>query len=208
MASGLDADVRGALSRSALAVAPDLLGWRLFHTTDDGTVVIELTEVEAYEGAVDPASHAYRGRTPRNGVMFGPAGHLYCYFSYGMHWCANLVCGPDGTASAILLRAGRVVDGLALARRRRGHRITGRDLARGPARLTVALGIDGTANGVDLLGHGALRLEPADRTVALSQGPRVGVSQAADRPWRFWRTDDETVSPYRRSPRADKNGLA
>jgi DNA-3-methyladenine glycosylase len=208
MTSDLDADVRGALSRSALAVAPDLLGWRLRHTTDDGTVVIELTEVEAYEGTADPASHAYRGRTPRNGVMFGPAGHLYCYFSYGMHWCANLVCGPDGTASAILLRAGRVVDGLALARRRRGDRMPDRDLARGPARLTMALGVDGTANGVDLLGGGALRLESADRPVAVSQGPRVGVSQAAERPWRFWRTEDETVSTYRRSPRADENGLA
>jgi DNA-3-methyladenine glycosylase len=208
MTSDLDADARGTLSRPALSVAPDLLGWRLRHTTDDGPVVIELTEVEAYEGAVDPASHAYRGRTPRNGVMFGPAGHLYCYFSYGMHWCANLVCGPDGTASAILLRAGRVVDGLDLARRRRGDRVTDRDLARGPARLTMALGIDGTANGTDLLGGGTLRLEPADRAVAVSKGPRVGVSQAADRPWRFWRTGDETVSAYRRSPRADKNGLA
>jgi DNA-3-methyladenine glycosylase len=208
MTSDLDADARGTLSRPALSVAPDLLGWRLRHTTDDGPVVIELTEVEAYEGAVDPASHAYRGRTPRNGVMFGPAGHLYCYFSYGMHWCANLVCGPDGTASAILLRAGRVVDGLDLARRRRGDRVTDRDLARGPARLTMALGIDGTANGTDLLGGGTLRLEPADRAVAVSKGPRVGVSQAADRPWRFWCTGDETVSAYRRSPRADKNGLA
>ena len=208
MTSDLDADIRGTLGRPALSVAPDLLGWRLRQTTDDGPVVIELTEVEAYEGAVDPASHAYRGRTPRNGVMFGPAGHLYCYFSYGMHWCANLVCGPDGTASAILLRAGRVVDGLDLARHRRGDRVTDRDLARGPARLTMALGIDGTANGTDLLGSGALRLEPADRAVAVSKGPRVGVSQAADRPWRFWRTDDETVSAYRRSPRADKNGLA
>lgn len=208
MTSDLDADVRGTLGRPALSVAPDLLGWRLRHATDDGPVVIELTEVEAYEGAVDPASHAYRGRTPRNGVMFGPAGHLYCYFSYGMHWCANLVCGPDGTASAILLRAGRVVDGLDLARHRRGDRVTDRDLARGPARLTMALGIDGTANGADLLGSGALRLEPADRVVAVSKGPRVGVSQAPDRPWRFWRTDDETVSAYRRSPRADENGLA
>ena len=208
MTSDLDADVRGTLGRPALSVAPDLLGWRMRHTTDDGPVVIELTEVEAYEGAVDPASHAYRGRTARNGVMFGPAGHLYCYFSYGMHWCANLVCGPDGTASAILLRAGRVVDGLDLARHRRGDRVTDRDLARGPARLTMALGIDGTANGTDLLGSGALRLEPEDGAVAVSNGPRVGVSQAADRPWRFWRTDDETVSAYRRSPRADKNGLA
>ena len=208
MTSDLDADVRVALSRSALDVAPDLLGWRLRHTTDDGPVVVELTEVEAYEGAADPASHAYRGRTPRNGVMFGPAGHLYCYFSYGMHWCANLVCGADGTATAILLRAGRVVTGLDLARRRRGPRVSDRDLARGPARLTSALSIDGTANGVDLLAGGSLRLEPAERSVDVSQGPRVGVSQASERPWRFWQTGDPTVSPYRRSPRADDNGLA
>jgi DNA-3-methyladenine glycosylase len=208
MTSELGADVRAALSRTALDVAPDVLGWRLRHATDEGTVVIELTEVEAYEGVADPASHAYRGRTPRNGVMFGPAGHLYCYFSYGMHWCANLVCGPDGTASAVLLRSGRVVSGVELARRRRGPRAADRDLARGPARLTTALGIDGTADGVDLLSSGALRLEPADRPVAVSQGRRVGISQAAEWPWRFWQTGDETVSTYRRSPRADNNGLA
>jgi DNA-3-methyladenine glycosylase len=209
MTSELDSDARVALSRTALDVAPDVLGWRLCHTTDEGTVVIELTEVEAYEGPADPASHAYRGRTPRNGVMFGPAGHLYCYFSYGMHWCANLVCGADGTASAVLLRAGRVVSGVELARRRRGLRAADRDLARGPARLTMALGIDGTADGVDLLAGGRLRLEPASGRVAdVSQGPRVGVSQAAQRPWRFWQTGDETVSTYRRSPQADDNGLA
>ena len=209
MTSDLDADVRATLSRTALDVAPDVLGWRLGHTTDQGAVVIELTEVEAYEGPADPASHAYRGRTPRNGVMFGPAGHLYCYLSYGIHWCANLVCGPDGAASAVLLRAGRVVSGVELARRRRGPRAADRDLARGPARLTMALGIDGTADGVDLLAGGPLRLEPATgRVDDVSQGPRVGVSQATARPWRFWQTGDETVSTYRRSPRADNNGLA
>jgi DNA-3-methyladenine glycosylase len=208
MTSHLDADLRVTLGRPALTVAPTLLGWRLCHTTDEGTVAIALTEVEAYEGIDDPASHAYRGRTPRNGVMFGPAGHLYCYFSYGMHWCANLVCGSEGTSSAVLLRAGRVVDGLDLARRRRGARTRERDLARGPARLTMALGIDGAANGVDLLAGGSLRLEPADGPDGVSRGPRVGVSRAADRPWRFWLTDDETVSAYRRSPRADENGFA
>jgi DNA-3-methyladenine glycosylase len=207
MASHLDADVRQLLGRPALTVAPMILGWRLSHTTDDGTVMVELTEVEAYEGIDDPASHAFRGRTRRNAVMFGPAGHLYCYFSYGMHWCANLVCGPDGVAAAVLLRAGRVVDGLGLAReRRRGG--TDRDLARGPARLTMALGIGRSEDGADLLGDGPLRLRPAGRRRPVSKGPRVGVSRAAERPWRFWLTDDDTVSAYRRSPRADDNELA
>jgi DNA-3-methyladenine glycosylase len=207
MTSDLDAGVRQSLSRSALTVAPEMLGWRLSHTTDEGTVTVELTEVEAYEGLDDPASHAYRGRTPRNGVMFGPAGHLYCYFSYGMHWCANLVCGPEGVASAVLLRAGRVVEGVDLARERRGA-IADRDLARGPARLTKALGLGRPEDGADLLGDGPVRLRPVRGERSVSQGPRVGVSRAAARPWRFWLAGDRTVSAYRRSPRADDNELA
>jgi DNA-3-methyladenine glycosylase len=207
MTSDLDAGVRQSLSRSALTVAPEMLGWRLSHTTDEGTVTVELTEVEAYEGLDDPASHAYRGRTPRNGVMFGPAGHLYCYFSYGMHWCANLVCGPEGVASAVLLRAGRVVEGVDLARERRGA-IADRDLARGPARLTKALGLGRPEDGADLLGDGPVRLRPVRSERSVSQGPRVGVSRAAARPWRFWLAGDRTVSAYRRSPRADDNELA
>lgn len=207
MVSDTDGALRLRLGRPALTVAPDLLGWRLSHATADGVVTVALTEVEAYEGGDDPASHAYRGPTTRNGVMFGPAGHLYCYFSYGMHWCANLVCGPDGTAAAVLLRAGRVVDGVELARhRRRGA--ADRDLARGPARLTTALGIGPADNGADLLTGGPLRLEPAAHRSAVSQGPRVGVSRAASRPWRFWLAGDPTVSAYRRSPRADENRLA
>jgi DNA-3-methyladenine glycosylase len=207
MTSHLDADVRKSLGRSALTVAPEILGWRLSHTTDEGTVTVELTEVEAYEGADDPASHAFRGRTGRNAVMFGPAGHLYCYLSYGMHWCANLVCGPEGVASAVLLRAGRVVDGVDLARVRRG-RVADRDLARGPARLTMALGLGRPEGGADLLGDGPVRLRPVRGQRSVSQGPRIGVSRAAARPWRFWLTDDKTVSAYRRSPRADNNELA
>jgi DNA-3-methyladenine glycosylase len=207
MTSHLDADVRQSLSHPALTVAPAILGWRLSHTTDEGTVTVELTEVEAYEGLDDPASHAFRGRTRRNEVMFGPAGHLYCYFSYGMHWCANLVCGPDGVAAAVLLRAGRVVDEVELARERRGG-AADRDLARGPARLTMALGLGRSEDGADLLGNGPVRLHPVRRRRSISQGPRVGVSRAAARPWRFWLTDDETVSAYRRSPRADDNELA
>jgi DNA-3-methyladenine glycosylase len=207
MTSDLDADVRQSLSRPALTVAPKILGWRLSHTTDEGTVTVELTEVEAYEGLDDPASHAFRGRTRRNAVMFGPAGHLYCYFSYGMHWCANLVCGPEGVGSAILLRAGRVVDGIDLARERRAG-IADRDLARGPARLTMALGLGRPEDGADLLGVGPVRLRPVRGSRSVSQGPRVGVSRAAARPWRFWLTDDRTVSAYRRSPRDDDNELA
>ena len=102
-----------------LQVAPDLLGRVVVHDTPEGTVAVRLTEVEAYAGPRDPGSHAFRGRTPRNGVMFGPGGHVYVYFSYGMHWCMNLVCGAEGDPSAVLLRAGEVVTGLELAQRRR-----------------------------------------------------------------------------------------
>ena len=178
-------------------VAPLLLGAVLRH----GEVAVELTEVEAY-GPDDPASHAYRGRTPRNGVMFGPPGHLYVYFSYGMHWAANVVCAPDGIASGCLLRSGRVVDGVEVARERR-HRSGDRDLARGPGRLTQALGLHREHGGLDLFAGGAVRLEPGDsRPVEVATGPRVGVSRAADVPWRFWVAGSRFVSAYKRSPRA------
>jgi DNA-3-methyladenine glycosylase len=153
----------------------------LAHETADGLVAVELTEVEAYSGATDPASHAYRGMTGRNAVMFGPPGHAYVYFTYGMHFCVNVVCQPAGTASAVLLRAGRVVAGEPLARRRRAVRraadaqdatadvttegapdvITARDLARGPARLCQALAITRAQNGADLCDPASpLRLLP------------------------------------------------
>jgi DNA-3-methyladenine glycosylase len=136
----------------SLQVAPRLLGCVLEHQTADGLVAVELTEVEAYEGSADPASHSYRGRTARNGVMFGPPGHAYVYFTYGMHFCVNLVCLPEGTSSAVLLRAGRVTEGAGLAAARRlagraGAAVTDRDLARGPARLCQALGIDRAQDG-------------------------------------------------------------
>jgi DNA-3-methyladenine glycosylase len=179
-------------------VAPTLLGGLLRH----GEVVVRLTEVEAYDGAADPASHAFRGRTARTEVMFGPPGRLYVYFSYGMHWAANVVCGPDGHASGVLLRAGEVVEGLELARSRRGRAVD-RDLARGPGRLTQALGITAEHKGSSVLGGGPVTLtldpQPAGR---ISAGPRVGVSAEADRPWRFWLTGDRHVSAYKRSPRA------
>ncbi|MGZ5417859.1 MAG: DNA-3-methyladenine glycosylase [Nocardioides sp.] len=192
------------LSRPADQVAPGLLGWRLSHTTDEGTVTVELTEVEAYLGADDPASHAYRGPTPRNVVMFGRAGHLYCYLSYGMHWCCNVVTGPDGHASAVLLRAGRVVEGIELARKRRGERVTDRSLARGPGCLGQALGLDREHNGTDLLISSSLALRPGGPVDPgrIASGHRVGVSVAHDVPWRFWVEGDPSVSAYKRSPRA------
>jgi DNA-3-methyladenine glycosylase len=188
--------------------ARSLLGCRL---TAHG-VTVRLTEVEAYAGTgVDPASHAHRGRTNRNAVMFGPAGSLYAYFTYGMHWCLNIVCGPEGKASAVLLRAGEVITGVAAARARRGDRIPDRDLARGPARLAAALGLDGSAYGTSVLdGTGPARLRrprtPVD-PAAIQAGPRVGVTGAHDLPWRFWLAGDPTVSAYRRhQPRARIGG--
>ena len=199
-------DPRALLSRPSQQVAPELLGWVVTRATGEGTVAVELTEVEAYAGADDPASHAYRGPTPRTEVMFGPAGHLYVYFTYGMHFCCNVVTGADGEASAVLLRAGRVIDGADLAMTRRGPKVLHRGLARGPATLTQALGITGADNGVDLLSGGSVRLEPPSLAVApgaVSCGPRVGVSRAAEVSWRFWVTGDATVSAYKRSPRAE-----
>jgi DNA-3-methyladenine glycosylase len=238
---------REMFARGAVEVAPTLLGCVLEHETAEGLVAVALTEVEAYQGAADPASHAYRGRTARNAVMFGPPGHAYVYFTYGMHFCVNLVCQPEGTASAVLLRAGRVISGQALAAARRaagrepavseaagpepavsgaavsgaagseeaGRRAAGpgvaklgaagrglaeRDLARGPARLCKALGITRAQDGADVCDPASpLRVRWPDQRVPLevSQGPRVGISVAAEVPWRFWLTGDPTVSVYR-----------
>ncbi len=198
------------LERPVLRVAPRLLGALVRHTTADGEVVVRITEVEAYAGQDDPGSHAFRGPTPRTAVMFGPPGRLYVYFSYGMHWCANVVTGPDGHASAVLLRAGEVVAGHELARKRRGAARTDRDLARGPARLAQALGLTGAEDGVDLR-TSAVRLEPRSRSLPVARlrtGPRVGVAGAggdhARFPWRFWVADEPTVSVYRPSvPRGE-----
>jgi DNA-3-methyladenine glycosylase len=195
-------DLASLLAGPVEPAARGLLGCQLAA----GGVTIRLTEVEAYAGVgADPASHAHRGRTARNGVMFGPPGRLYVYFTYGMHWCANVVCGPDGQAAAVLLRAGEVVDGLAAARARRPAARTDRELARGPARLTTALGIDGTANGTHLLaGDGAVRLlagHPVPGS-AIRSGPRVGVAGGQATRWRFWLAGEPSVTPYRRhSPR-------
>jgi DNA-3-methyladenine glycosylase len=193
------------LSRPALEAAPAILGWQVSRTTPEGTVSLVLTEVEAYMGEHDPASHAARGQTQRNAVMYGPAGHLYVYLSYGMHWCCNVVTGPNRAASAVLLRAGRVVAGHEAARLRRGDRVADVALARGPGCLGQALGISGADNGQDLLSGSYLRLDPRPITgERIESGHRVGIRLAHDRPWRFWIAGDPTVSTYRRSPRAHR----
>jgi DNA-3-methyladenine glycosylase len=190
-----------SLSASSLEVAPRLLGAVLSSQIDDAVVRIRVTEVEAYDGANDPASHAFRGKTRRNAVMFGPAGHLYVYFVYGMHWCANVVCGGEDEASAVLLRAGEVVEGLDAARRRRPAARNDQELARGPARLASCLGLDITHDGVDLCSPGSpVQLATPGRggpRTSIASGPRVGIRAAAERPWRFWLADDPTVSKYR-----------
>lgn len=196
---------RDVFAASALEVAPRLLGGVLSHDTDAGLVALRITEVEAYVGdGVDPGSHAFRGPTRRNRVMYGPPGHLYTYFTYGMHVCANVVCSPDGVASAVLLRGGEIVEGEALARERRGSAVPVRELARGPARLVVAMGISLDDGGADLLGS-PFGLQLAEHPVVASSGPRTGVSGAGgglDFPWRYWIDGDPTVSPYRRHPKA------
>jgi DNA-3-methyladenine glycosylase len=202
-AAGADRPVvlpRSFFDAPAVEVAPRLLGQVVENHSPQGIVRIRLTEVEAYLGPADPASHAFRGRTPRNAVMFGPPGYAYVYFTYGMHFCLNLVCGPDDVPSAVLLRAGEVVGGLELATTRRLG-AAARELARGPARLTVALGVDRAEDGADVCSvSGSLRVVrgasvPPDQQLS---GPRVGVSAAAEVPWRFWIGGDTTVSAFRR----------
>jgi DNA-3-methyladenine glycosylase len=217
---------RDFLARNAVEVAPELLGCVLEHETAAGLVAVELTEVEAYAGQNDPASHAYRGMTRRNAVMFGPPGHAYVYFTYGMHFCVNLVCSGEGSVSAVLLRAGAIIEGEDLARARRSHRrprgarnqetppqaptrqphqapLAWRELARGPARLCQALDIDGSLDGADVcVASSPLRLRPGSTAPAenprkIVAGPRVGVAQAAEVPWRFWFAGEPTVSLYR-----------
>lgn len=188
-----------------LEAAPRLLGARITSELPDGVVTVRLTEVEAYDGGSDPGSHAFRGRTARNAVMYGPAGHLYVYRHMGLHVCANVVTGVEGRAAAVLLRAGEVVAGADLARQRRrrvGVVRTDVDLARGPARLADALGIGLEMGGLDLLdGRSPLRLDRGDGRGPVRTGPRVGVSgpggDAAAFPWRFWLEGEPTVSAYR-----------
>ncbi|CAL9383721.1 DNA-3-methyladenine glycosylase [Streptomyces sp. enrichment culture] len=193
---------RDFFDRPVLEVAPDLLGRTLVRMTDDGPIELRLTEVEAYAGEADPGSHAYRGRTARNAVMFGPPGHAYVYFTYGMWHCLNLVCGPEGHASGVLLRAGEVRVGHDLARRRRLSARHDRELAKGPARLATALDVDRTLDGTDACAEPPSPLSVLTGTPVPSDqvrnGPRTGVGgEGAVHPWRFWIDGDPTVSPYR-----------
>ncbi|MGK2310190.1 DNA-3-methyladenine glycosylase [Cutibacterium sp. V947] len=188
------------LSAPATDVAPSLLGATIWH----GPVGVRLTEVEAYMGLDDPASHAFRGPTPRARVMFGPPSHVYVYLSYGIHRCVNLVCSPDGVASAVLLRGGRVVAGENDARLRRGG-VPENRLACGPGNMGSALGatLDESGDPVELISPVATstsgwRLQPADHAVEFRQGPRVGISRNVNAPWRWWIPRDPTVSGPRK----------
>jgi DNA-3-methyladenine glycosylase len=187
------ADLEDLLRGPVLDVAPRLLGAVL----RNGEVACRITEVEAYDGSGDPGSHAYRGPTTRNAIMFGPPARLYVYFTYGMHYCCNVVCGPEGSASAVLLRAGEIVDGLDVARSRRTTAKGDRDLARGPANLCQALAIGAPENGHDLSQEPLTLTPPAAGTGEVRSGPRVGLRLAADRPWRFWSAGEPSVSTYR-----------
>ncbi|RCH69865.1 DNA-3-methyladenine glycosylase [Streptomyces sp. SDr-06] len=193
---------REFFDRSVLEVAPDLLGRTLVRHSPDGPIELRLTEVEAYDGPNDPGSHAFRGRTPRNDVMFGPPGHAYVYFTYGMWHCLNLVCGPEGQASGVLLRAGEIRVGTELARKRRISARYDKELAKGPARLATALDVDRPLNGADVCAGPEAPLAVLAGTPArpdqVRSGPRTGVGgEGAWQPWRFWISDDPTVSPYR-----------
>lgn len=191
---------RTELAVDVLVAARRLLGCILEADTPDGTVAVRLVEVEAYRGADDPASHCYRGRTPRNAVMWGPAGYLYTYFVYGMHFCANVVCLTEGVPGAVLLRAGEVVSDVGVAHVRRPTARRDRDLASGPARMAGLLGLDRDSNGLDLTDPGSpvrLLAGPPVPEASICTGPRVGVSTAMTRPWRFWVDGSPAVSPYR-----------
>ncbi len=209
----VDGAARAGLARHPTEVAPHLLGATLASNLGPG-VVLRITEVEAYgDVGEDPGSHAFRGQTPRNAMMFAEPGHAYVYFTYGMHWCLNVVAHAPGSSGAVLLRAGAVLSGLPTARDRRPAARTDRDLARGPARLAACLGVTGALDGADLLDPGSpLRLKLTARsdtagTAGTAEpvggyltGPRTGVSGAgAPMTWRFWLPEDPTVSPYRPS---------
>ncbi|MCV7078360.1 DNA-3-methyladenine glycosylase [Mycobacterium szulgai] len=197
-----------------LVVDPVAAAYRLLGATLTGRGVrAVVVEVEAYGGVPDgpwpdAAAHSYRGPSLRNAVMFGPPGRMYTYRSHGIHVCANVACGPDGTAAAVLLRACAIEDGFEVARSRRGELVRTAALARGPGNLCSAMGITMADNGIDLFDRNSpVRLMLQDPLTATS-GPRVGVSQAADRPWRLWLAGRPEVSAYRRSPRAPAPGAS
>jgi DNA-3-methyladenine glycosylase len=187
---------RAWFNRPAAEIAADLLGCLLVHDAPEGRVAGRLVEVEAYQGPEDLAAHSSRGRTPRNAVMFGPPGHLYVYLVYGLHHCANIVCGPDGKPEAVLLRAAEITDGLELARARRGAGVPTRRLASGPGNLGAAFGLDRTHDGADLV-SGPIWLAPGRAPLGLERRPRIGVDYAgawATRPLRFVIPDDPHLS--------------
>jgi DNA-3-methyladenine glycosylase len=190
--------------RPVLEVARDLLGRLLVHDAPEGRSAVRIVETEAYDGGHDPASHAYRGQTARNAVMFGPPGHLYVYLTYGMHECLNVVCAPAGTARAVLLRAGEPVLGVELMAARRPL-ARPRDLTRGPARLAAALGLGRWANGADLRAGPVLLTAgwPVDDAAVAWTG-RIGVASAIDRPWRAVVAASPWVSPGRPGPTASQ----
>ena len=203
----LSAEAASLLRCDSLEAAPALLGAVISVAGSQGRVAIRLTEVEAYRGEEDPGSHAFRGRTARNTSMFEAGGCIYVYFTYGMHHCLNIVTGPAGISRAVLLRGGEVVDGTELARERRPAARTDRDLARGPARLCSALGLDRSDDGALLGGPGSRisltlpRLQRAPDPARIRSGPRTGVAgpggDGSSFPWRFWLHGEPTVSPYR-----------
>lgn len=198
---------------SDLAVDPLTAAHRLLGAViTAGGVSARIVEVEAYGGPPDgpwpdAAAHSYRGPTRRNAVMFGPPGRLYTYRSHGIHVCANVSCAADGVAAAVLLRAAAIETGTETARARRGPAAAPASLARGPGNLCSALGITMGDNGVDLFDSGSPVTVRLGDQVPASAGPRVGVSQAADRHWRLWIPGHPEVSAYRRSPRAPRPGL-
>jgi DNA-3-methyladenine glycosylase len=178
--------------RDPRVVAPELLGKVLVAPGVAGRIV----EVEAYCGSEDPGSHAYRGPSKRNLTMFGPAGHLYVYFTYGMHWCANVVCGDEGEALAVLLRAVAPTKGLDLMWARRPKARRERDLTAGPARLCQAFALDGTHDGIDLVTaeRGVSILDDGSPPLPATVSTRIGLSAGADLPWRWSVAGDPNLS--------------
>jgi DNA-3-methyladenine glycosylase len=202
---GLRRKRRRFFGRPTLEVAPDLLGLTLVHESAEGRVAGRIVEVEAYLGTSDPSSHAFRGPTPRNDVMFGAAGHLYVYFTYGMHHCANIVTEAEGVAGAVLLRAVEPVDGLELMARRRGI-ADPRLLARGPGRLAQAFGFTRAHNRLDLVTGPVWVGGPAVREGPTAISRRVGISEDQDQPWRFYEPGPWTSGPAPRPPGARPEG--
>lgn len=177
---------------NALQAAKSLLGYKLIHDSSEGTTSGIIVETEAYL-SIDPASHTYRGKTARNKVMFGSAGHAYIYLTYGKHYCLNVVTGPKGNGQAVLIRALEPLTGVELMKKRRG-RININELTNGPAKLVQALGISKADYGAYLLDGGKLRLEPGPSPDEVTQTFRIGIKQAIDKPWRFYITDNPFVS--------------